>query len=155
MTSYPDGSIAYPVDSIVSRQGANTHVNIVLKRGYKVVKVVDNGVPVDLDDLNIEPLMPPSEFVYTIENIQEDHTVEVFCECEIQRIIFDSNGGDYTPPVQELPAGEVLVEPAAPQRDGYTFKGWYFDGGNMQFGFPDRSFYDLWFWKEESYLVAK
>lgn len=43
-------------------------------------------------------------------------------------VTFDSNGGTDVP-VQELRYGELVTEPQAPAREGYTFGGWYSDEG--------------------------
>ena len=150
----PAQSFEY-LDSSPGTWGSDVHVFGALKQGYKIVKVVDNNVIVDFNDLNYNPDGMMGLLDYSIKNIQENHSIEVFCERKIQKIIFDSDGGDYTPPVEELPAGEVLTEPTPPSKEGYTFKGWYFDGENEQFDFPGMSFYMLRPWEEESHLVAK
>ncbi len=41
-------------------------------------------------------------------------------------VTFDSRGGTDVA-AQELEYGEVILEPQAPTREGYTFAGWYMD----------------------------
>jgi uncharacterized repeat protein (TIGR02543 family) len=43
-------------------------------------------------------------------------------------VTFDSKGGTDVA-VQELRYGDVIQEPQAPTREGYTFEGWYADEG--------------------------
>lgn len=40
-------------------------------------------------------------------------------------VTFDSYGGTPVPPVQEVEYGLTATEPAAPEKTGYTFDGWY------------------------------
>ncbi|MCL2621378.1 MAG: InlB B-repeat-containing protein, partial [Defluviitaleaceae bacterium] len=40
-------------------------------------------------------------------------------------VTFDTSGGSYVPS-QQVRQGELVVRPADPTRDGYTFAGWYF-----------------------------
>lgn len=42
------------------------------------------------------------------------------------KVIFDSNGGNYTPESQTVTGGECIKEPEVPKKDGYTFEGWYY-----------------------------
>ncbi|HJK79069.1 MAG TPA: lectin like domain-containing protein [Methanocorpusculum sp.] len=43
------------------------------------------------------------------------------------RILFETSGGSFISPVTDLSSGDVIKEPPAPTRDGYTFGGWYQD----------------------------
>ncbi len=40
-------------------------------------------------------------------------------------VTFDSYGGTPVPPAQEVEYGHTATEPAAPEKTGYTFDGWY------------------------------
>lgn len=42
-------------------------------------------------------------------------------------ITFDSNGGSDVPSVTDVMYSDLIPEPEPPTREGYTFKGWYFD----------------------------
>ena len=42
-------------------------------------------------------------------------------------VTFDSNGGTDVPAQTDLMYSDLVSEPEPPTREGYTFKGWYFD----------------------------
>ena len=42
-------------------------------------------------------------------------------------VTFDSNGGSDVPAVTDMMYSDLIPEPEPPKREGYTFKGWYFD----------------------------
>ena len=42
-------------------------------------------------------------------------------------VTFDSNGGSDVPAQTDVMYSDLVVEPEVPTREGYTFKGWYFD----------------------------
>lgn len=42
-------------------------------------------------------------------------------------VTFDSNGGSDVPAQTDLMYSDLVAEPEPPTREGYTFKGWYFD----------------------------
>ena len=44
---------------------------------------------------------------------------------EVYTVTFDSNGGTPVPPKKEVEYGLTATEPAAPEKTGYTFDGWY------------------------------
>lgn len=44
---------------------------------------------------------------------------------EVYTVTFDSYGGTPVPPKQEVEYGHTATEPAAPEKTGYTFDGWY------------------------------
>lgn len=44
---------------------------------------------------------------------------------EVYTVTFDSYGGTPVPPAQEVEYGHTATEPAAPEKTGYTFDGWY------------------------------
>lgn len=44
---------------------------------------------------------------------------------EVYTVTFDSHGGTPVPPAQEVEYGLTATEPAAPEKTGYTFDGWY------------------------------
>ena len=44
---------------------------------------------------------------------------------EVYTVTFDSYGGTPVPPKQEVEYGLTATEPAAPEKTGYTFDGWY------------------------------
>ena len=53
-------------------------------------------------------------YVYNIDTLT--HTVT-----------FNSNGGSVVAPQNNLNAGDLVIEPSEPTRNGYLFKGWYTD----------------------------
>jgi uncharacterized repeat protein (TIGR02543 family)/LPXTG-motif cell wall-anchored protein len=55
-------------------------------------------------------------------------------------VIFDSDGGDYTPGDQNVNHGDQAAKPKDPVKDGYVFDGWYYtdkDGKEHQWNFGD------------------
>ena len=44
---------------------------------------------------------------------------------DVYTVTFDSYGGTPVPPAQEVEYGLTATEPAAPEKTGYTFDGWY------------------------------
>lgn len=46
------------------------------------------------------------------------------------QVVFDPNGGDYTPEVQTVEGGNRLVRPKEPKKDGYEFAGWFYTDEN-------------------------
>ena len=42
-------------------------------------------------------------------------------------VTFDSNGGSDVPAVTDMMYSDLIPEPEPPEREGYRFKGWYFD----------------------------
>lgn len=54
---------------------------------------------------------------------------------ELHTVTFDAAGGAPTPMAQQVTAGSLVVEPDAPVRDGYVFKGWYPKGSDAAWDF--------------------
>lgn len=54
---------------------------------------------------------------------------------EVYTVTFDSYGGTPVPPAQEVEYGLTATEPAAPEKTGYTFDGWYLDEAEEPFDF--------------------
>lgn len=54
---------------------------------------------------------------------------------EVYTVTFDSYGGTPVPPAQEVEYGLTATEPAAPEKTGYTFDGWYLDEAEAPFSF--------------------
>ena len=50
-------------------------------------------------------------------------------------VTFDSYGGTPVPPAQEVEYGLTATEPAAPEKTGYTFDGWYLGEAEEPFSF--------------------
>ena len=50
-------------------------------------------------------------------------------------VTFNSYGGTPVPPAQEVEYGLTATEPAAPEKTGYTFDGWYLDEAEAPFSF--------------------
>lgn len=48
------------------------------------------------------------------------------------KVIFDSDNGSYTPKNQFINGGECIKEPDQPQKEGYTFEGWYYIDENAE-----------------------
>ncbi|MBS7007893.1 MAG: InlB B-repeat-containing protein [Anaerostipes sp.] len=78
------------------------------------------------------------------------------------KVIFDSDGGDYTPEMQIVEGGDQLICPEAPKRTGYTFEGWYFkddeSGKEVLWKFEDPVHQDMELkakWKKNSEPVKK
>lgn len=45
-------------------------------------------------------------------------------------VIFDPDGGNYTPEIQTVEGGNRLVRPKEPKKDGYEFVGWFYTDEN-------------------------
>ena len=54
---------------------------------------------------------------------------------EVYTVTFDSYGGTPVPPAQEVEYGHTATEPAAPEKTGYTFDGWYLGEAEAPFSF--------------------
>lgn len=54
---------------------------------------------------------------------------------EVYTVTFDSYGGTPVPPAQEVEYGLTATEPAAPEKTGYTFDGWYLGEAEAPFSF--------------------
>lgn len=54
---------------------------------------------------------------------------------EVYTVTFDSYGGTPVPPAQEVEYGLTATEPAAPEKTGYTFDGWYLGEAEEPFSF--------------------
>ena len=50
-------------------------------------------------------------------------------------VAFNTDGGTPVPPAQEVEYGLTATEPAAPEKTGYTFDGWYLDEAEAPFSF--------------------
>ena len=50
-------------------------------------------------------------------------------------VTFNTDGGTPVPPAQEVEYGLTATEPAAPEKTGYTFDGWYLDEAEEPFDF--------------------
>ena len=50
-------------------------------------------------------------------------------------VAFNTDGGTPVPPAQEVEYGLTATEPAAPEKTGYTFDGWYLDEAEEPFDF--------------------
>lgn len=76
-------------------------------------------------------------------------------------VIFDSDGGNYTPKSQTVTGGRYIKEPEAPKKDGYTFEGWYYtdeNGEEKKWNFNDPVNQDIKLkakWKKNSTGVQK
>ena len=46
-------------------------------------------------------------------------------------VAFNTDGGTPVPPAQEVEYGLTATEPAAPEKTGYTFDGWYLGDESM------------------------
>lgn len=46
------------------------------------------------------------------------------------QVVFDPDGGDYTPEIQTVEGGNRLVRPKEPKKDGYEFVGWFYTDEN-------------------------
>lgn len=59
---------------------------------------------------------------------------------EKRTITFDADGGDPTPPAQEVDYGQKAILPSpAPQKSGFLFKGWSLKGNPYDFNTPVKS----------------
>ena len=57
--------------------------------------------------------------------ITSDITLTAKWEINKYTVTFDSYGGTPVPPAQEVEYGHTATKPAAPEKTGYTFDGWY------------------------------
>lgn len=62
---------------------------------------------------------------YTFPDINSDNEIEVTYAKKL-KVEFDSKGGSEVPTQHVIPR-EKATEPANPQKEGYTFEGWYID----------------------------
>jgi uncharacterized repeat protein (TIGR02543 family) len=53
-------------------------------------------------------------------------------------VTFDANGGSPTPATQTVTVGQRATQPSNPSRSGYTFGGWFTDGGSSTGTFADQ-----------------
>ena len=58
--------------------------------------------------------------------------VLISCRSESFTVTFDSNGGNNVE-TQIVPKGNTVTKPETPEKEGYTFKGWY--NGNTEWSF--------------------
>ena len=70
-------------------------------------------------------------------------------------VTFNSYGGTPVPPAQEVEYGLTATEPAAPEKTGYTFDGWYL--GDEKYDFSDAVEQNITLyanWKKNIYTVT-
>ena len=76
-------------------------------------------------------------------------------------VIFDSDGGNYTPKSQTVTGGECIKEPEVPKKEGYTFEGWYYideNGEEKKWNFTHSLNQDIKLkakWKKNSTAMEK
>lgn len=78
---------------------------------------------------------------YNFDNPVEDNiTLVAQWIVEKRTITFDADGGDPTPPAQEVDYGQNAKQPSpAPQKSGFLFKGWSLNGNTYDFNTPVKS----------------
>lgn len=69
---------------------------------------------------------------YSADTVMPDHDVTYYAVYEPIKVTlsFDSAGGSYIPANQLLNMGESGSKPVNPTKNGYSFKGWYYDLNN-------------------------
>ena len=105
----------------------------------------DNGKPAFTQDVEyegkaIKPTPDPEKTGYTFDGwyldeaeeqfsfdttITSDITLKAKWNINKYTVTFNSYGGTPVPPAQEVEYGHTATEPAAPEKTGYTFDGWY------------------------------
>ena len=74
---------------------------------------------------------------------------------EVYTVTFDSYGGTPVPPKQEVEYGLTATEPAAPEKTGYTFDGWYLGDEKYDFSAAVEQNITLTAkWKQNTYTVT-
>lgn len=78
---------------------------------------------------------------YNFDNpVEENITLVAQWIAEKRTITFDADGGDPTPPAQEVDYGQKAKQPSPdPQKSGFLFKGWLLDGNPYDFNTPVKS----------------
>ncbi len=72
--------------------------------------------------------------------VEDNITLVAQWIAEKRTITFDADGGDSTPPAQEVDYGQKAKQPSpAPQKSGFLFKGWLLDGNPYDFNTPVKS----------------
>ena len=72
-------------------------------------------------------------------------------------VAFNTDGGTPVPPAQEVEYGLTATEPAAPEKTGYTFDGWYLGEAEEPFSFDTAITSDITLtakWKLNTYTVT-
>ena len=72
-------------------------------------------------------------------------------------VTFNTDGGTPVPPAQEVEYGLTATEPAAPEKTGYTFDGWYLGEAEEPFSFDTAITSDITLtakWKLNTYTVT-
>ncbi len=72
---------------------------------------------------------------FSSDKVYNDITLTAHFTSELYTIVFDSNGGDYTPNKQLIEKGQKAVLPKTPVKNGYEFSGWFAKGSNTPFDF--------------------
>lgn len=114
--------------------GGSKIENQILHKGEKVIRPED---PIkegfDFIDWNL------NGEVYNFENIiSEDIILTAKWKAKegmiIYKVSFDSAGGSVVEPI-EVAKGNTVTEPIQPKKQGYSFKGWYFNENLFDFSF--------------------
>lgn len=72
--------------------------------------------------------------------VEDNITLVAQWIAEKRTITFDADGGDPTPPAQEVDYGQKAILPSpAPQKSGFLFKGWSLKGNPYDFNTPVKS----------------
>ena len=72
-------------------------------------------------------------------------------------VTFNTDGGTPVPPAQEVEYGLTATEPAAPEKTGYTFDGWYLGEAEEPFSFDTAITSDITLtakWTQNTYTVT-
>lgn len=72
---------------------------------------------------------------FATDKVYNDITLTAHFVSELCTVVFDSNGGDYTPKSQLIEKGEKAVSPKTPVKDGYELLGWFAEGSDKAFDF--------------------
>ena len=117
-----------------SKGGTPTPQEQTVKEGGKVEKPVDPT----LDNHQLSGWATADNATSSLWNFEtgtvtSDMTLYARWALKEYAVTFDSNGGQPTPPVQNVVHGSLSTKPADPTRSGYEFDGWF--NGDTEWNF--------------------
>ena len=110
-----EGGSIYPSGDVSVGEGKDKTFTITPDDGYIISNVLIDGLSVG------------GKGSYTFSSVDDDHTIEaVFMQEETGfRVHFETYDADEPIEDQYVKAGDLVVRPLDPVKDGYEFKGWF------------------------------
>ncbi|MDV0441422.1 InlB B-repeat-containing protein [Methanorbis furvi] len=108
-----DGSMEGPLAVTRGSSDATSYTFIVKTSGFSTIAVAASTQPI-----TTVPTYQPAPPVYSTSDGNMENAF---------RVLFDSKGGSFVQPATGLSYGDRITKPTDPERDGYTFAGWYKD----------------------------